>query len=299
MSKELLITVIVAVNADARIYRLLESLLCQTVQDDKFEIIVVENGSRGFANVVAMGRGLVRYMHSQIPNMAEARNIGLKAAKGRYLLVTDADVVAHPDWIFRMIERLEEGRYAAVGGRIGKLEVENWIQQHAITIVDGQMTLNYLPALSLPYVVGANSGFVTAAVREVGGFDAKFKSGNDVDLCYRLGLRGYQIGLAPAALVLHEDRSTLWAHFRRFRTYAVYQVLLFAKYRESSGRRFVINPYPFRRVVGAIASTPRIIIGLTKGDIGPAARALLQCVEAAGVWCGDIEGSIRYRQLYL
>lgn len=174
-----------------------------------------------------------------------------------------------------------------------------WVQRHTTTIVDGQSQLCYLPALGLPYVAGANAGYLTAAVQEAGGFDERLRSGADVDICYRLGLAAHRVGLVPDAVVEHEDRSTVRAHFHRFRNYAVYQVLLFSLYRPVSGRRWVINPYPPRRLARTVASTPAALLALVRGDIGPTARVWLRLVEVAGIWCGDVQGSIRWREFYL
>src|SRR6266508_2107431 len=252
-------SVVVAVRGDRRVYRLLESLLEQTAPTGTYEIVVVENGSAVLADVGALGDGTVRYLHMPQANMAAARNLGLDAAKGRYVLLTDADCIASRDWIEQLTNCLASGSYVA----------------------------------------GANAGFVTAALHEVGGFDEVFKSGNDVDICYRLGLYGYAIGLAPRAVVLHEDRATVRAHFRRFRDYAVYQVLLHAKYKRVSGRSFVVNPYPFTRVSGSLAAAPWALVRLLRGDTVPVAKLVLQLVEAVGVWWGDALGSLRFRQLYL
>ena len=299
MAKNPIVTIVIAVTSDRRVRRLIDSLLSQSVPTGTFEIIVVENGSSELADIESMGDGETRYFNIATANMAKARNVGLAAANGRYLLLTDADCVAQPDWIERMIERLDEGQYSAVGGRIHKFEPTTWAQKYAITVVDGQNELSYLPALQLPYVAGANAGFLTAEVRKLGGFDEQLRSGNDVDICYRLTLAGKHVGLAPRAVVLHEDRASLSAHFSRFRNYAIFQVLLFAKYRHVSRLRFVINPYPPKRVGAALLATPRALFDLLRGNVGPISRTLLQLVEAAGVWCGDIEGSIRHRQLYL
>ncbi len=299
MTNKLLVTVVVVVKSDRRIYRLLDSLLNQTIPLHAFEIIVVENGSTVLADVRNKGLGKVRYLHLSVANMAEARNAGLNMASGRYMLLTDADAVPQPDWIENMINCLSDGHYAAVGGGIQKFEPKSWTQRYGNTIVNGQTKLNYLPALSLPYIVGANAGFVTEIARNVGGFDARFKSGNDVDICYRLGLNGYKVGLAPNAVVLHEDRSGMLEHFRRFKHYAIYQVLLFATYRHISGRKFIINKYPIKLVAQAIVDMPLALIGIMCGDFGPGSKVLLHLIEAAGVWCGDIQGSIKYRQLYL
>jgi hypothetical protein len=137
------------------------------------------------------------------------------------------------------------------------------------------------------------------ALREAGGFDEELLSGNDVDACYRLGLRGHRVGLAPDAVIEHDDRATVTAHFRRFYTYAVYQVLLYAKYKHVSGKRYVLDAYPLRRALQAGAGMPRCAARLLRGDLGPASAAVLQLIEAAGVFCGDISGAIRFRQPYL
>lgn len=295
-----LLTVVVAVKADPRVYRLLRSLLDQTQPRDTYEVIVVENGSSAHADVRTLDAGIVRYFHSPEPNAAAARNVGLRVARGRYLLLTDADCVARPDWIEQMYRYLAaDGSMAAVGGSIVKYEPKTFTQRFGITVVNGQSELNYLPALPLPYVVGANASFLTAALRQVGGFDEAFRSGNDVDICYQLGLCGYRIGLAPEAVILHEDRASAREHFYRFKNYAIYQVLLHAKYRSLTGRKIVLNPYPFHRVSSAIRSAPASLMRMVRGDGGPASELVLQLIEAAGVWCGDIIGSVCYREIYL
>jgi glycosyltransferase involved in cell wall biosynthesis len=294
----LLASVVVAVKGDGRVRRLVDRLLHQTVPVDAYEVIVVENGSAVFADLDGLG-ARVRYLHVDEANSAAARNAGLAAARGRYLLLTDADCVPEVDWIEKMTDRLAVGNVIGVGGFIGKLNPRTWTQRYAITVVDGQRGLNYLPALHLPYVVGANAGFLTQAVRQAGGFDPELRSGNDVSLCYQLGLAGHRLGVAADAVVRHEDRASVAAHFRRFRFYAIYQVLLFAKYRHVSGRRAVLDTYPMRRAAGGLLAAPRGLLRLAAGDPGPLSRAVLQVVEAAGVLAGEIEGAARFRQLYL
>lgn len=294
----LLASVVVAVHADTRVRRLLDSLAAQKIPHQDYEVIVVENGSSDLADV-ATSFEMVRYVHLAHGNSAAARNAGLAIARGRFFLLTDADCVARPDWIEKLTKRLAEGRLGFAGGRIIKHDPATWAQRHAITIVDGQHDLSYLPALHLPYVAGANAGFVTRLLRDAGGFDEELRSGNDVDACYKLGLRGHRAGLAPEAMVEHEDRATVRDHFARFYRYAVYQVLLYAKYKHISGRRLVLDGYPLRRAAQALATLPRCAAALLGGDADPFSRALLQLIEAAGVLCGEISGAIRFRQPYL
>lgn len=289
-----LASVLVSVKDDRRVFRLIKSLLNQTVPTDTFEIIVVENGSACLSEVANLGSGGVRYFHCNEANMAAARNLGLNAARGRYLLLTDADCVATDSWIEEMIKGLESGRAEVVGGAIRKLEPKSFTQRYGITIVDGQRQLSYLPALGLPYVAGANAGFITEKAMQVGGFDEAFRSGNDVDICYRLGLQGCIINILPNAIVLHEDRGSVREYYCRFREYGIYQVLLYAKYKHLSGKRLVLNSYPIQRTTCAVAVLPRALIQALLGDHKLLSTAFLQMVESIGIWSGDIHGSIRY-----
>jgi GT2 family glycosyltransferase len=290
-------SVVIAVSGDTRARRVVRHLLeqCTSVS---YEIIVVENGSCDLADLDGEA-GQVVYVHLPEASIPKARNAALRMAAGRYLLTTDADCVPGTEWIDRLVEALESTGLAAVGGRITKHADTTWVQRNSITIVDGQRRLSYLPALDLPYVATANAGFRTDALREVGGFDEDFVSGSDVDVCYRLGLAGYSIGLAPAAVVGHDDRATLAEHFHRFRRYAVYQVLLFAKHQSSSGKRFVVDAYPLSRVAGAATRLPTAMRQALRGNRDNAAVILLQVVEAFGVLCGELQGAVRFRQPYI
>lgn len=298
MTSPLIASVVVAVHGDPRVRRLLMSLARQSLPPHRYEVIVVENGSAELADT-DRAYGIVRYVHLPLANSAAARNAGLDLAQGQFLLLTDADCVARPDWIEKLTAPLAEGDVAAVGGSIVKHEPRSWTQRYAITVVDGQRALSYLPALHLPYVAGANAGFGVRTLREVGGFDEALRSGNDVDVCYKLGLRGYKIALAPEAVIEHDDRATVTRHFCRFYRYAVYQVLLYAKYKHVSGRQWVLDTYPLWRAWEAITMIPHGAASVLRRNPGPALRAWLQLVEAAGVFCGDISGSIRFRQPYL
>jgi glycosyltransferase involved in cell wall biosynthesis len=291
-------SVVIAVRSDHRARRLLAALASQTMPRGTYEVIVVENGSADLADVDG-AYGFTRYARLSVANLAAARNTGLALARGEYLLLTDADCVPRPYWAERLTGCLASGKYGAAGGQIVKHQPCTWVQRHAITIVGGQRDLSYLPALDLPYVAGANAGYRTSALRDAGGFDEDLKSGNDVDACYKLGLLGHRIGLAPDAIVEHDDRATVAAHYRRFYNYAVYQVLLYAKYKHVSGKRLVLDGYPLRRALGAAASLPSCVAAALRRDPAPALRALLQLIEATAVLCGDISGAVRFRQPYV
>jgi cellulose synthase/poly-beta-1,6-N-acetylglucosamine synthase-like glycosyltransferase len=82
---------------------------------------MVENGTADLADTED-AYGIVRYVHLSQANSAAARNAGLALARGRFLLLTDADCVAERDWIEKMTRRFADGSVAAVGGSIRKYQ---------------------------------------------------------------------------------------------------------------------------------------------------------------------------------
>jgi GT2 family glycosyltransferase len=291
-------TIAIVTDGDHRLARLLASIAEQSLPLETLDVVVIENGVQGEANQVALP-SFVRRIQLANRSMPAARNAALQAALGPFFLSIDADAIADRCWAEQIISVLRTTGAGAVGGLVEKYDPRTWVQRLSITIVDGQQGLNYLPAMPLPYVAGVNAGYVTDLLRAVGGFDEELLSGNDVDICYRLGLAGHGVVLASGAIVYHEDRATLAQHFQRFRRYAVYQVLLFAKYRGRSGKCFVLNGYPLRRTGSALAKLPSALLSLIL--LRPIAfqEVVLILTEAVAIWCGDIEGSIRYRQLYI
>jgi GT2 family glycosyltransferase len=295
------LTVLVCVKDDWRVVRLLESLERQTADSDRYRAIVVKSGREGYGSVPGRFRYDVVVVESPRNRLAAARNAGLGLVDTELVLTTDADCVASPDLVEQVLAAFAaaDPDVVGIGGAIAKYARDTPTRQHGITINDGQPCLQYLPASRLPYITGAHAAFRTAALRQVGGYDERFSCGEDVDICYRLGLAGGRLEVDPRMRVQHEDRATAWAHFRRFRWYAVDQALLFRMYRGDAGLRLYVNPYPWRRVADAAWELCHALPELAHGDVAGLAAAGITLVEAAGVVAGDIEGSVRHRVLYI
>jgi len=82
------------------------SLIAQSHQPD--ELIIVDNspeaGARQTAqNTQAVARFDVTYVHAPSPGVANARNAGLAAAKGRYIAFLDDDEIATPLWLAALL----------------------------------------------------------------------------------------------------------------------------------------------------------------------------------------------------
>lgn len=98
----------------------LESLICQSISTDKFEILVIDNGSTDAT------RGVIDFYRSKLPNLYglyapepglhTGRHVGLKFARGDILVFADDDIVATRTWLASIEESFTDPEVAMVGG---------------------------------------------------------------------------------------------------------------------------------------------------------------------------------------
>ena len=84
-----------------------------------YEVIVVDSSADETAQIVEREHPGVRLIRMKRRTYAgAARNEGVKASRGKYVVMIDSDCVVAKDAVERMIERHERGEYAAVGGSV-------------------------------------------------------------------------------------------------------------------------------------------------------------------------------------
>jgi len=294
------ISVVVSVYKDPRIERCILSLLDQSLERNRYEIIIVESGS--FSLKEFCDHNKIVYLNLQSGNLPIARNLGLKNANADIVLFTDSDCIIDHKWLEEMLNCFvkSENDIAGIGGLIKRFNPITPVELWGSNIVDGQAELNYLPILPFPYIVTANAGYRRNILLEIGGFDENLISGNDVDICYKLGLKGFKLRICSSAIVHHENRKTVKGHFKRFVHYGKYQSLLFKNYKHISKRRILITKYPFACVGRSILSLPAAIINfLLRKDSGLLWQTYLLFIEGVGLIYGGISGSIKHRVLYI
>jgi hypothetical protein len=83
------------------------------------------------------------------------------------------------------------------------------------------------------HLPGCNMAFRKSCLATIGGFDAKFRiAGDDVDLCWRLQERGWQLGFQPGAMVWHHRRGTVPTYWRQQLNYGRAEAMLERKWPE-------------------------------------------------------------------
>jgi len=169
--------VIPALNEEKLIGACLRSLRAQTVPPA--EIIVLDNGStdrtveiaKKYADKVLILPGL---------SPREMKQVGVEAAKTPIIVTTDADTVAPPDWLEKLLRHFSDPNVVAVGGPAIPLEPDTVSSLY-------MRSLSNIAQAGLLY--DANMAFRKDVMLRSGGY-AHLKRGWDWELSSRLGRYG-------------------------------------------------------------------------------------------------------------
>lgn len=113
------VSVVVPVFNNAQnLERVLNSLCKQTYPSDRYEVILIDNGSSDNPKVIAE-KYSVLYIeeHQFLSSPYSARNRGIELAKGEIIALIDTTCAVVPEWITAGVESLQNG-YDLVGGDV-------------------------------------------------------------------------------------------------------------------------------------------------------------------------------------
>lgn len=248
-------TVVVPVrDRAAALGRCVESLLA--LDYDRYEILVVDNGSRDDTAAVA-GRYPVRVLSEPRRNQYIARNTALAKARGEVIAFTDSDCVVDPQWLAYLVPWYDAPDVGGVGGLLlsqpGSTPVERFLGMGTFDFRgDRADRVEPRENVFLSGVVGsANVSYRKAVLDQVGGFDEGFDVCGDYDLCWRVRQAGFTIRFDPRAVAHHAHRATVSEMCGQFYQYGKGQAQLFKKHNNGVSY-FSVKTYlqpPFRRRV--------------------------------------------------
>ena len=101
------ISVIIPIyNVEGFLEECLESILCQTIEQNRIEVILVDDGSTDDSGTIASNYA-EKYdnftcIHKENGGLSSARNAGLKKAEGRYIVFLDSDDSLKPHALERL-----------------------------------------------------------------------------------------------------------------------------------------------------------------------------------------------------
>ena len=197
-----LVTVVIPSHNYARyVGDAVQSVLAQTYAP--VEIIVVDDGSTDDTfQVLARFGDRIRVLRLPGLGVAHARNAGLRAAMGEFVVFLDADDVLLPDALTAQVACLE---------RCPDVDVVHgqWYSCNQRTGVVRLVAKPEITGDALAYMALGNVGAIDAimirrrALDEVGGFDSAISYTADWEMWFRLALHGYRFGYVSQPVAVY------------------------------------------------------------------------------------------------
>jgi cellulose synthase/poly-beta-1,6-N-acetylglucosamine synthase-like glycosyltransferase len=226
--RSLFFSLLVAAKDEERVVgRLLESFSRLNYPADRFEVVVVDDGSEdGTADICrrfAERFGNMRFLQLGVSGgKAKALNYGLKFCRGEIVGVFDADNVVARGALINVAEYFEDAKVSAVQGSIQSINSdENMLTQIAAyeDLVRNEAFLSGKEALGLFVSLRGCVEFIRRGVLvELGGFDERTLA-EDVEISARLTKLGHKVRYAhdvrgwqesPARLQPYLKQRTRW-----------------------------------------------------------------------------------------
>ncbi len=135
------------------------------------------------------------------------------------MLFLDADCIAAPDLVERLVARHRDGA-TVVGGSVAMEANKYWIMCDNLLVF--APVLSSEPAGLRADLPSLNFSIARQLFVDMGGFDERFPyaAGEDTDLCLRLRRKGYTNDFEPSAAIRHRPQRSsaraVWNHLRMF-----------------------------------------------------------------------------------
>ncbi|MHA6804391.1 mycofactocin biosynthesis glycosyltransferase MftF [Salinifilum ghardaiensis] len=149
---------------------------------------------------------------------AAARDAGWQRAGTELVAFVDADVRPEPGWLEPVLAQFADPAVAAVAPRVRSSSAPGAVARYerSRSSLDlGEQPAPVRPMSRVSYVPGAALVVRRSALEEVGGFDARLRFGEDVDLVWRLLDSGRAVRYEPRSVVHHDPRAGLAAWLRQ------------------------------------------------------------------------------------
>ncbi len=214
--------IILTCNQQSVLRRCLDSLL-PSVHNINSEIIIVDNGSTdGTTEMLSAFFPTIKVIvNPENLGVAMARNQGIKASTGKYILILDNDTIVNHEAIAGMLDYIQSHPEAGVVA-CRLLNSDKTVQQslkpypglmiklHNVLGIKGRETI--FPTspdgtIHPTYVIGACQMFRRQIIENIGMLDSRiFYGPEDADFCIRATKAGYKICYLPNFSIEHLHR---------------------------------------------------------------------------------------------
>lgn len=219
--------IIPALNEEKMIGRCLDSLTRLAFARDRFEVLVVDNGSRDKTLAVVESfkdRLNLKVLQQAGVRISALRNLGARAAMGEVLAFLDADCLAPADWLDRIYALAPADGAGILGAHYLLPEDSSWVGRtwHRYQEAPKSGEVSHVPAGDL---VMRREDFL-----KLGGFDETIQTNEDYELCERARRAGMHVRAFPQIGVIHLGTAqSLRVFFRKQAWHGTHVIKVFLR----------------------------------------------------------------------
>ena len=205
----------------------LESLAKLAFSRDRFEVLVVDNGSRDRTLEIAesfQDRLNLKVLQKANVRISALRNLGARAAAGDILAFLDADCLAPEDWLDRIFELAPADGAGVLGAHYLLPDNSSWVGRtwHRYQEAPKSGEVSHVPAGDL---IMRREDFL-----RLGGFDESIQTNEDYELCERARKSGMQVRAFPQIGVVHLGTAqNLQVFFRKQAWHGTHVIKVFLR----------------------------------------------------------------------
>jgi glycosyltransferase involved in cell wall biosynthesis len=267
-----MISIIMIFYNDAQfIGKAINSILNQSYKN--FELIIINDYSTDSAPEIVKSYKdkRIRLFHNTTNlGIAKSRNIGIQKAKGKYIFFTDSDCVADKDWLKRGIETFRKNNCLGVEGKI--YYFKRGYEKTVSDKLPGSINENN-------QFMGCNIAYTSQIMRELNGFDSKYKYHDDKEFAIRALERG-KICKNNDMIITHQKKFWTPKSFIQSAKRVHDRILLF-KYHNT--KQFILWRILFPKNLIKMLFPPLIIITLIKNK--PKTWLDMKLIFASYIFC--------------
>lgn len=207
------VTIVVpALNEESRIADCLRALAAQTYPKNRYEVVVVDNGSTDRTCEIVRASG-ARLLHQAQRSAYRARNLAIESSQGEFVAFTDADCIPEPVWLENLLRCALDSDAWIVGGLTRYDMLHDTLGNRLLIQTHQPHVLRQ--AIADHHCVAGGNMLVRRRAFETYGLFRVLQSGSDDEFSTRLARAGFPSVFAESAVVHHQCDLTNREYLKR------------------------------------------------------------------------------------